>query len=198
MLIRWQPPEPRRSWLRYWDMFVGPGATSTEEWVQLIGGLVVAVLASVRFFVLMPSASLMPSIVVVLLAPDLGGGIVTNATAAAKRWYHRAEQTRFQHLRFVAVHGVHLALLVWLAPSFTWLHCGLLFGYLLGATWLILRMPLYLQRPVAFICYASGVLFSLWLPMVGLDWVIPLLFLKLLLSYAVKEAPFSPEAESSQ
>lgn len=168
-----------------------------EEWLQLLGGLALGALALLCFLLRFPAAPTpIQTVFVVLLALDLSGGIVTNATSTAKRWYHRTGQSVRQHLAFVLPHGIHLVLLVWLFPGFAWWFLPLFYGCLVGATLLLLRTPLYLQRPVAFICYGCVLLLNtIAEPIPGLEWVVPFLFLKLLLSHLLKEAPFRPQAE---
>ena len=134
--------------------------------------------------------------ILTLLTLDLSGGIITTVTSTAKRWYHRAGQGWRQHIIFVLPHGLHLALVVWLFPGFGWWFFLLFYGYLVAATLLILYTPLYVQRPVAFICYAGVVLLNgVFAPTAGLEWVIPFLFLKLLIGHLLKEAPFRPVEE---
>lgn len=191
MQIEWNPPKPRKGWLGHWDAFVGPGATSAEEWVQLGAGLAVGGIALLLFGLRFSAdISWLHWAIVALLCLDLGGGIVTNATSAAKRWYHREGQSGRDHLMFVAVHGVHLLLMGLLFSLNGW-YLGLAYAYLLLAALLILRTPLYLQRSVAFAAYAVGLLLGVVLvPVVGLEWFLPLLFFKLLVSHLLKEAPF--------
>lgn len=197
MQIDWHPPRPRRGLLGRWDAFIGPGATITEEWLQLLGGLVLAALVSLCFVFRFPgSPSSAQVIVMILLAFDLSGGIVTNATAPAKRWYHRPGQGLRQHLTFVLPHGIHLVLVAWLFPGSPWWWFPLFYSYLVGTTLLVLAVPLYLQRPVAFLCYAWVIVLNIIVGSpLGLEWVVPLLFLKLLLSHLLKEAPFRPAPE---
>lgn len=195
MNISWTPPPPREGWRGRWDAFVGPGATSAEEWMQLLGGLALGGLALIAFFARFPGQPTPAQIVAIaVLALDLSGGIITNATSTAKRWYHRAGQGPRQHIIFVLPHGLHLVVLVWLFPGFAWWFLPLFYGCLVAATLLIVRAPLYLQRPLAMICYAAVALLSLLSePIAGLEWVVPFLFLKLLVSHLLKEAPFRPE-----
>ncbi len=197
MNIHWTPPKPRKGWRGVWDAFIGPGATAAEEWLQLLGGLVLSAMALLVFFMRFPSeATLAQIIILTILAFDLSGGIITNATSTAKRWYHRDGQGWWQHFVFVLPHGLHLALLVWLFPGLTWWFFLLFYGYLVATTLLILHTPLYLQRPMAFICYAGVLLLNMvYAPTPGLEWFVPFLFLKLLISHLLKEAPFRPEKE---
>ena len=57
--------------------------------------------------------------------------------------------------------------------------------YLAVASALVLRAPLYLQRPVAFSMYVGSIFLSIYglnAP-AGLEWFLPILFFKLLVSY---------------
>lgn len=197
MHIGWTPPSRRNGWRRYWDSFVGPGATSAEEWLQVLGGLGLTALAFLVFLLRFPGQPTLTQIMILaVLTLDLSGGIITTVTSTAKRWYHREGQGWRQHIIFVLPHGLHLALVVWVFPGFGWWFFLLFYGYLVAATLLILHTPLYVQRPMAFICYAGVVLLNgLFAPTAGLEWVIPFLFLKLLIGHLLKEAPFRPAEE---
>ncbi len=195
--IEWTPPKPRTGLAGEWDKFIGPGATEAELWLQLAGALgLTAVLTltnisqrselnwtSWQWFVFL------------LFAFDLSGGILTNATATAKRWYHRAGQRFMDHFGFVALHGIHLAAVAWLFRGSDWGYFGLYFGYLLLGTAVLLRTPLYLKRPLALLLFSGTLLLnnSLLQPSPGLGWFIPFFFLKLLVAHLLPEAPFTPE-----
>ena len=62
------------------------------------------------------------------------------------------------------------------------------------ASLLILRSPLYLQRPVAFSVFGLGLLANTYLaaPTPGLEWFLPIFLLKLLLSHLLREEPYRP------
>lgn len=199
--IEWTPPEPRRGALGAWDRFVGPGATSAEEWVQLVFGLGIAAACLAAFgwsggFATGPIAI----VVAIVLAADLAGGLVTNATSAAKRWYHRPGQGRAAHLRFVAVHGVHIAAVaaVFAADELGYFLAA--YGYLMLSAVLIVMAPLYLQRPVAMGVAGLGIALA-QLPLLavpGLGWFLPLLLLKLLVAHLLKEAPYTPHQSDAR
>ena len=67
-------------------------------------------------------------------------------------------------------------------------------SYLIGSSILILRIPLYLQRSLALGLYSLALLGNLYLfdPTPGLDWFLPLFFLKLLVSHLLNETPYQP------
>lgn len=195
MKISWTPPIPRSGIKGAIDKFIGPGTTNGEYWLQF-AAIVVGTLAA-------PGVaawkgldwSTWQFIVAGLLSFDLFGGVVTNATSAAKRWYHRPEQGWKAHMVFVALH-LHPFLVAWLFLDGNWTFGIVGYGYLMMAALLILWMPLYLKRPFAMLLYLFGVFISLYtLPTVpGMEWFLPIFYLKLLVSHLLKEAPFQPEA----
>ena len=112
--MAWEYPEPRTGWRGEFDRFMGPGATRAELALELgfavLGGAAMLIYALTSF----PLWSIIQIGVAVLLAFDIAGGVVTNATSSAKRWYHRAGQGARQHLQFVALHIVHVIIVAWL------------------------------------------------------------------------------------
>ena len=195
MKISWTPPQPRAGLAGVWDKFIGPGATDAELWLQLGGGVVLTAVLTLINQRSDLDWSTVQWFVFLLIAFDLSGGILTNASAAAKRWYHRPGQRFINHFGFVAVHGIHLVVIAWLFRDGDWGYVAVYYGYLLLGTAVILRTPLYLKRPFALLIY-SGVLLlnsSLIPPIAGLGWFIPFFFLKLLVAHLLPEAPFQPE-----
>lgn len=193
--VSWQPPKPRAGALGAWDKFVGPGATSAEENLQLILGGLIAIGGVALFWLFHEEPStLWQWLFVVVLAFDIGGGIVTNSTSAAKRWYHRAGHTKLKHFGFVATHLVHIVLMGFLFSANPLAYSSILGLLLITATLFMLWSPLYLQRPMA-VGLAMLIIMLGQLPLfdlTGLNWFIPALMLKLLLGHALKEAPFQP------
>lgn len=194
MQISWQPPEPRLGLAGYWDRFVGPGATRAELWLMTLPALVAAVAAPLLGRAAELNWSLWQMLLIAVLAFDLVGGVVTNATTAAKRWYHRPGQGFRDHFGFVVVHFIHPLLVGWLFLDGDWGYTAVAYGYLLLAALLILKAPLYLQRPLALLLYLSGLLLAFYLLPAppGLEWFLPVFYLKLLVSHLLKEAPFPP------
>ncbi|GIK57149.1 MAG: hypothetical protein HND44_20485 [Chloroflexi bacterium] len=193
--VEWVPPEPRSGLIGAWDKFVGPGVTDTEQWLMLIPTVIAGLAAPVYAIYADLGWSTVQLLVAALVAFDLVGGVVTNATATAKRWYHRPEATFRDHVQFVAVHFLHPLLVGWLFWGGDWLYVAVVYGYLLLAAVLILKTPLYLQRPLAYTLYLLSLLLALYtLPQPpGLEWFLPIFYFKLLVSHLVTEAPFAPE-----
>lgn len=131
---------------------------------------------------------------ILVFAVDAVGGVLTNSTGAAKRWYHRPG-TRSERLRFVCLHVVHLALIAGLVLNqhVGWLALNTVF--LTGSALFIEHTPLSVRRPVAMGLLVAAVLLNALLTPVpiGLGWIAPLLYLKLLVAHLVPEAPFTDD-----
>lgn len=191
----WAASPLRRGALGALDRFIGPGATQAELWLQFGGAAAIACLCFALYWTSNADRDALRAIVVVLLALDIAGGVVTNATASAKRWYHRDGQGWRSHLAFVAAHAVQLALVAWLFAEQPWLYLAASYGLLLIAAGAVLGVPRYLQRPVAYgayaVCFLTAQLPLFSLP--GLGWFLPLFYFKLLVSHLVLETPFRPD-----
>ena len=190
----WKYPQPRKGLWGALDRFIGPGATTAEVWLQIVPSVLAAIMAPAYALLNNLGWDATQLVVAGLFAFDMAGGIITNATSTAKRWYHREGQGFRQHFTFVAAHVIHLFVVSWLFLSFDWGFFGITTSYLLIASVLILRSPQYLQRPIAFLLYAIALLMSIYLlePIVGLEWFLPFFYLKLLVSHLLREEPYRP------
>jgi hypothetical protein len=189
----WNPPEPRQGLAGEWDKFVGPGQTRGELWLILIPSLAAGLLVPAYAVIAKLGWSFFQLIVAGVMACDLMGGVITNATTAAKRWYHRHDQNCQKHLAFIAVHAVHLALAAWFFRGLDWTYFLVFYVYLLAASLIITRLRISLQRPVALLLYVGVVIISIYgfPPVRGMEWFIPVFYLKLLVSHLPKEVPFA-------
>ena len=195
MSIDWNCPAPRSGFPGWLDRITGTGATRAELLVQFIPAAIFAIAAPIYAQTLSIDWTYLQLGLISLLGFDLVGGVLTNATSSAKRWFHRTGQTWQHHLRFVSIHLVHIFLVALLFRGSDWVFFALASSYLIGASILILQTPLYLQRPVAFGLYGLVLLGNSYLfePTVGLEWFLPLFFLKILISHLLKEAPYRPD-----
>ena len=129
------------------------------------------------------------AIVAALIAFDVVGGAVCNMTDTTKRWYHRPGTAPKDHFGFIALHIVHIVLVAWLfrGDGFDWTFAVIVSAWLLVSAILVLRAPELLKSPLAVALYTVALVLALyWLgPAPGLEWFVPLLFLKLLIGHAV-------------
>lgn len=195
MKIGETPPKPRPGLAGALDRFLGPGTTRAELLLELIPSSAAAVLVPLLAAWQGLDWSLLLTAVAALIAFDLVGGVITNATSAAKRWYHRPGQGFRQQFGFVAAHAIHVLLVAWLFRGQDWLYFGVVYGYLLLGTALVLWTPLYLKRPLAMLLLVGGLFINLYAlsPTPGLEWFVPVFYLKLLVSHLLPEEPFQPD-----
>ncbi|MEO1210840.1 MAG: hypothetical protein AAFX78_14990 [Cyanobacteria bacterium J06638_20] len=189
-------PVPRTGALGMLDRFIGPGATTAELWLQFLPAVIAAIAAPLYAFALPQDWTPLQLGLIALLGLDCIGGVLTNATTTAKRWYHRPGQGWRQHLAFVSIHVIHIGLVALLFRGGDWGFFVLVSSYLLMAAIAILRSPLYLQRPVALGLYGLALLGDRYLlsPTLGLEWFVPFLMLKLLVSHLLADGSSRPEA----
>jgi hypothetical protein len=191
--IEWEYPEPRRGLFGAWDTFIGPGAT--------VGENVLIVSVAISAAVLVPAYAIAAHIgwsglqlaIAALMALDLAGGVVANATSATKRWYFRKGQGFWQHMGFTALH-IYPFVVAWAFLNNDWSYAIIVYGYLILAAAVILKTPLYLQRPVALTLFMGGLIMSIYVlaPLPGLEWFVPVLYLKMIIGHLVREEPYRP------
>ena len=197
MRIDWNLPPFREGFLGGFDKFIGPGATKAEKnlqlYIPLIAGAFIATYASLAEL----GWSWGQYLAAVLLTIDLLGGVITNATSSAKRFYHRKGEGFKQHMTFIAIHFVQLTVFSWLFLDWNLTWVAVTGGYMMLACALVLKTELYLQRPVALILYTLSLILSLYIveSSIGLEWFLPVFYLKLLVSHILREEPYRPENE---
>ncbi|WP_026212397.1 hypothetical protein [Longispora albida] len=179
LVADWEVPRPSGAL----DRVMGPGKTRAETVTELSGGLVAAALIAWHVWGDFTGWQLA---VVAILALDLAGGVMTNATNSAKRWYHRSPKAK-PRLMFVTVHIAHLAAVVFLGGTWLWFATNA--ALLLASALLIEGVPVAIRRPTAMAAYMAFFLLNLgWLP-APLAWFPALFYLKLLVCHLVPEAP---------
>jgi hypothetical protein len=156
MAINWSAPPPRSGVAGALDKFVGPGATRAELALQFVALVLAAIAAPICASRVVESWSWLQYAACCALAFDTAGGIVTNATSSAKRWYHRAGQGFKQHIGFVSIHLLHLLVVSWLYLTFDVAWIVIAGAYLLFSAAVVLAVAHYLQRPVALAAYACA------------------------------------------
>ena len=190
---------PRPGVAGLWDRFIGPGAARVENALILLWAVLCAATVVTHALVAELGWSALQLAVVALLAFDIAGGVPANASNCAKRWYHRTGQGFGEHFGFPLIH-VHPFALALLFPGFGWGTAATIYAYLLVAATVVLLTPLYLKRPVAFVLYSMALLAGLYALGVppGLEWFVPLFFLKLLVAHLLPEEAYRPHKEEVQ
>ena len=189
--INWTPPEPRSGMKGVLDKFFGPTQTASEFWVGIIPSVIAAIAVPTFAIYKELGWSFWQLLIGAFFAFDVTGGVIFNATSSAKLWYHRSGQG-FKQLFVSTMAHIHPLLIAWLWLAGDWTYFFITYGFLLLAVLLILKVPLYLRRPIAISLYLVGLIIGLYLftPVKGLEWFLPFFYLKLLISHPLREAPF--------
>ena len=193
VIINWNYSPPTNAL----DRFIGPDTTRAEVALQFIPTLMLTLgliaIAIVNAWDWTP----VQFIVAGILTLDMVGGVITNATSSAKRWYHRAGQGFRQHMLFVLIHIAQLILVMVFFDPGNWAFVLGSYGYLVLASLVILLTPLYLQRPLAGLLLVTGFFLSLYVLPVPqhFEWFLPVFYTKLLSSHLLREEPYRPAAE---
>ncbi|MEU4547690.1 hypothetical protein [Nonomuraea dietziae] len=168
------------------DRLIAPGATRGEVVVSFGTAFAGAALS-----VALAVGAGLPALavgVIAVVAFDLYGGAVVNATRSAKLWFHRPGRTAKHHLGFVAIH-VQPFILAWAVPGFGWTAAAVVYGSALTAALAVTATPPPLHRPVAFAATALALIWTTSLVSVpdAVAWFAPLLLIKLLLAHLLPE-----------
>ncbi|KJZ14874.1 membrane protein [Marinomonas sp. S3726] len=200
MKIDWQVPAARAGYKGKLDKLIGPGATRAEKDVQTYIPFIAAGILAYFVYQAGLDWSWAQYFVAILLTVDMVGGVITNATSSAKRWYHREGEGFVQHMSFISIHFIQLAVFSYFFLELNVWWIAYVGAYMLLASAAILLTPLYLQRPIALILYSVSLILSLYVfeTAVGLEWFLPVFYLKLLISHILREEPYRPEHESSK
>jgi hypothetical protein len=193
--INWQYPPPRSGFAGALDKFFGPGTTKAEAWLQGVFSIAAGIAMPLYAHLNRLDWTVFQYILATWLAFDTVGGIVTNATSSAKRWYHRDGQGFKEHFGFIAFHTVYFFLVAWLFRSKDWTYFVVLTATLLLVAFIVLKAALYLRRPLAFgiVVIVFIINFYGFTLTAGLEWFVPFLFIKLIVSHALREEPYRPE-----
>lgn len=193
----WNFPEPRAGLAGKWDRFVGPGASTTEQVLPVAAALIAAtfVVSNAAFKEI--DWTPLQFALAALLAFDLFGGPATLATSSAKRWYHRSNASRSGHLQFVSSHILQIGLVAFLFRSNDWLWLITISLAVFSASSVVLSVPLHLQRAVAYIfaCAGAALGVSVFSPTPGMEWFVPVLFIKLVIAHSTVEEPYVDQEE---
>ena len=179
---------PRQGILGIWDTIVGPEMSSTETLVCVLPTLMATIYIPCYAIIHQLQWNNIQLILSAILAFDLFGGAIVNITPTSRRWHHRSQNAWSHHFRFVLIHFHPILITLFYGAS--WSFFVVAYSYLILSAAIILFSPKYFQRAIAISLYlGSLILTSDWLPAIdGMEWFLPVYFLKLLVSYLPEEA----------
>jgi uncharacterized membrane protein YhaH (DUF805 family) len=183
---------PRQGILGVWDTIVGPKMSLTETLVCALPTLVATIYIPCYAIIHQLQWNNIQLILSAILAFDLFGGAIVNITPTSKRWHHRSQNGWPNYFGFVLIHLHPILITLFYGASCSFFVKA--YSYLILSASIILFSPKYFQKAIAISLYlGSLILSSDWLPAIdGMEWFLPVYFLKLLVSY-LPEEPFTEE-----
>lgn len=181
------------------DGFFGTGATKAEQNIVWFLGLLGTALLGWHWWKSQLNWTWWQHAIAFLLALDVLGGVVANSLNSCKRFYHsplQPEETGFtalakNHFAFTALH-VHPILIGLIFGNMSWVYGLFWYVLMVVSVMVVTRLPLYLQRPTAMGIITLAILGNYYAisPVIGFEWFVPALFLKIIYGHIVREEPY--------
>ena len=182
------------------DLAFGNGATRSEQTIATVAGFFIPLAILWMGLTGVIHWTWWQYLIAVLMGMDMGSGMVANMLNSGKRFYHtpiKEDEIKIRFLKnkigFTAMH-IYPILGGLLFGQVDWLYAFGWYLLLILSAVIVTRVPLYLRRPTAtFIVLLSiiGNLYFLPAP-IGLEWLVPVLFIKIILAHLVQEEPYRP------
>jgi hypothetical protein len=183
------------------DPIAGTAATFAEQALMWAAGLAAAglmIFLAQRGYL---AWSWFQTAIGAVVAFDLVGGAVAFNLNSAKRFYHGPAQPSEHGLVrlmkgsfYVPATHVHPILVYLLYKPDEYLTGVAIYLAAAVSVALVRLAPLHLARPLAVLLVLAAILVAIYgVPSVsGFEWLLPVLFLKLVLGFAVREEPYRP------
>lgn len=181
------------------DFINGTGAYFEEK---LLGyGASIVIPAFLLCFILTGQVTwdIFQIVLALLLAFDVGGGVVSNSLNSGKRFYHSAIKTEEGKLGYMlknkwvfSVIHVHPLLISLFFGEGDWSYGLIWYPLFIASVFIMNATALYLKRPLSFFFILAAILMNFYViaPVPGFEWLMPLLFLKIIYGHLVKEEPY--------
>lgn len=180
---------PRDGLAGLWDRLVGPGMTRWETILVLGSGAAGAIYA--LMLLATAQAAVWRTALAALIAFDVIGGAVCNATITTAAWYGRLGYQPLSRFGFAAMHLPYVAVVAWIfrGPAFDLRYFEIAGGLVAISSAVVVLSSPRLRRPVAFAAWLASV-FAV-AGTVGLtphlEWFFPALMLKLVIGHLASD-----------
>ncbi|MCM3783748.1 hypothetical protein M3231_12260 [Neobacillus mesonae] len=181
------------------DFSSGTGAYASEKRLGLLSALVIPCFLLYLYWSKGVDWSVFQLFIALILAFDISGGLVSNALNSCKRFYHTPPKPQegkigifIKNPLFFSLCHVHPFIAGLLHGEGNWTFSLLWYGLYMAAVLLVLAVPLYLKRPVSMLFLMLSILINFYIiePVAGFEWLMPLLFIKIVYGHLVREEPY--------
>ncbi|HZG57057.1 hypothetical protein [Paenibacillus sp.] len=181
------------------DFSSGTGAYGSEKALGLLSALIVPCFVLYLIWSKSVEWNTAQTVVALVLAFDISGGLVSNALNSCKRFYHTPAKKHEGKLGFVlkqpvifSVFHIHPIVVGLMFGGWNWTFGIAWYVLFLTSVALVLMVPLYMKRPVSMLLIMLSVLVNLYAvpPVDGFEWLMPLLFIKIVYGHLVREEPY--------
>lgn len=181
------------------DIINGTGAYKEERFLGYLGSLIIPTLLIGLILTDKLEWNFVQIAVGLILGFDIGGGMISNSLNSVKRFYHspskpsegKSGKLVKNELIFSAIH-LHPFVVGMVFHNYDWRYGLYWYVIFMASVLIVYNAPLYLKRPVAMLTVMVSILVNAYLitPVYGLQWFIPLLFLKIVYGHLVREEPY--------
>jgi hypothetical protein len=180
------------------DLAFGPGATTVEKVISYLGGLALAGVVAWQYLTGSVDWTVWQWTLALVIALDLGAGAVANVLEPCARYYHAGplpgDPWLVRQLKdpqvFAALHIYPLLVGLIFGPN-DWRYGVGGYALMVIASLVVIRAVPRLQRPLAYLATVLVLAYGgLLLPApAGFDWLLPVLFLKIVAGHSVTPGP---------
>lgn len=181
--------------------FLGTGATKEEVIVSWIGAFIVPIFIAHLYLKGYVHWEVWQLIVAIFFAFDLSGGMISTSLNSCKRLFntpYKEDEPAWvkplkNHMTFVAIH-VHPIIISLIFNDYNWQYGLIWYIIFIVSAYFVYASPLYLKRPVSMLLILIAIMINYYLlqPIVGFEWLIPVLFVKIIYGHMVREEPYRP------
>lgn len=181
------------------DIINGTGAYFEEKCLGYFGATVVPVILIIQIVIGRVEWSPLQIVLAMYMGIDIGGGLVSNALNSCKRFYDtpykEGEGKTAKYLKkvpvFISTH-IHALIIGLYFNNMNWFYALTWYSIFIASVVVVYKTPLYLKRPVGNTLTMLAILLNIYVitPVLGFEWFIPLLFIKIVSGHLLREEPY--------
>lgn len=181
------------------DVINGTGAYREEKIIAFIGSAIIPIVLIFQLILGRLEWTPLQILIGLFIGFDIGGGMVSNALNSCKRFYETPLKTNEgkgakyakDNRIYLGLH-IHPIVVGLLYNNMDWFYALTWYAIFMASVLIVCKMPLYLKRPVSVLLTLIAIVVNLYLitPVIGFEWFIPMLFIKIVCGHLIREEPY--------